>query len=223
MSNISTQHSVIPFVSGETKPLSGQRLAKVGYKQTKAMSDKGEIAPKSVAASLPVITDEDIVSNVHLIIPLIREACENVQDKIIRSLYESRDYVLERVSDSDIGFAQIAGYVASEQSGGRLTKEYLESWFEANMRDNLTVVVADKLGFDELNEVQLEVVNKHIAGYKGLIASIGGNKTMLSVAQITGIRRAFEVCAISDDEVVVKLEAKMSDMEKSHNAQMLAL
>lgn len=218
MSNVSTNHTVIPFVAGETKPLTGQRLAKVGYKKTKDQPNP----PKSIAVSLPVLTDSQILENANKILPLIREACENVQDKIIRSLYEAREYSLERVSDDEIGFAQIAGYVSSEQSGGRLTKEYLESWFEANMRDNLTVVVADKLGFEELNETQLDTVNKHIAGYKGLIASIAGNKTMLSIAQITGIRRAFEVCAI-EDEVTVKLDKKMQEMLDSHNATMLAL
>jgi len=218
MSNVSTNHTVIPFVAGETKPLTGQRLAKVGYKKTKDQPNP----PKSIAVSLPILTDDAILANANKILPLIREACETVQDKIIRSLYESREYSLERVSDEEIGFAQIAGYVSSEQSGGRLTKEYLENWFESNMRDNLTVVVADKLGFDELNADQLDVVNKHITGYKGLIASISGNKTMLSVAQITGIKRAFEVCAI-DDETSAKLDKKLDEMMASHNAQILAL
>jgi hypothetical protein len=145
-----------------------------------------------------------------------------VQDKIIRSLYESREYALERVADSEIGFAAIAGYVSSEQSGGRLTKEYLEQWFDANLRDNLTVVIADKLGFEDLNESQLETVNQHLAGYRGLIAAIGGRKTMLSVAQITGIRRAFQVTAV-DDVTVSQLEARLTEMEIAHNAALLAL
>ena len=223
MSNVSNVHTVIPFVAGETKPLTGQRLAKVGYKQTKAMQDKGETAPKSIAVSLPIVTDSEITENLSKILPLVREACETVQDKIIRSLYESRDYALERVSDSEIGFDAIAAYVTSEQNGGRITKEYLEQWFDANMRDNLTVVVADKLGFDELNDAQLETVNKHIAGYRGLIASITGHKTMLTMQQIVGIRRAIEVSAIADDKVVNVLLERMSMMEQSHNAALLAL
>ena len=139
---------------------------------------------------------------------------------------ESREYALERVADSDIDFDQIAAFVTAEQSGGRLTKECLEFWFESNLRDNLTVVIADKLGFklgfDELNETQLEVVGKHIAGYKGLIASLGGNKTMLSVAQINGLRRAFEVTAV-DDDVTAKLLAKLQVMEDSHNNTLMVL
>lgn len=218
MSNISNQHTVIPFVAGETKPLTGQRLAKIGYKKTKDQPNP----PKSIAVSLPTLTDSDITANIHKIVPLVREACENVQDKIIRSLYESREYALERVADNEIGFDQIAAFVTAEQSGGRLTKEYLESWFESNLRDNLTVVIADKLGFEELNEVQLEVVGKHLAGYKGLIASLGGNKTMLSVAQINGLRRTFEVTAV-DDDVTNKLLAKLQVMEDSHNNTLMVL
>ena len=122
MSNVSTNHSVVPFIAGETKPLSGQRLAKVGYKKTAQVPNP----PKSIAVSLPVLRDDDIVANIHKILPLVREACENVQDKIIRSLYESREYNLDRVADSEIDFDQIAAFVTAEQSGGRLTKEYLE-------------------------------------------------------------------------------------------------
>lgn len=218
MSVVSNQHTIVPFVAGKTEPLTGQRLAKIGYKKTKDQPNP----PKSIAVSLPVITDADIVANIQLILPLVREACEGVQDKIIRSLYESREYALERVSDDEIGFAAIAGYVSSEQSGGKLTKEYLEQWFDTNLRDNLTVVIADKLGFAELNESQLEVIGHHIAGYRGLIAAIGGRKTMLSVAQITGIRRAFQVTAV-DDATVTQLEARLTEMETAHNAALLAL
>lgn len=218
MSNISNRHTVVPFVAGETKPLSGQRLAKVGYKKTKDQLNP----PKSIAVSLPVLTDKDITANIHKILPLVREACEGVQDKIIRSLYESREYILDRVSDDEIGFDQIAAFVTAEQSGGRLTKEYLESWFESNLRDSLTVVIAEKLGFDELNETQMEVVGKHLVGYKGLIAALGGSKTMLSIAQINGLRRAFEVTAV-DDEVVTKLLNKLQVMEDSHNNTILEL
>lgn len=218
MSNVSTNHSVIPFVAGKTEPLTGQRLAKIGYKKTKDQPNP----PKSIAVSLPRLEDSEIVANIQLILPLVREACEGVQDKIIRSLYESREYALERVSDAEIGFTAIAGYVSSEQSGGRLTKEYIEQWFDANLRDNLTVVIADRLGFEELNESQLETVNQHIAGYRGLIAAIGGRKTMLSVAQIAGIRRAFQVTSV-DDATVTQLEARLTEMETAHNAALLAL
>ncbi len=222
MSNVSNQHSVIPFVAGKTEPLSGQRLAKVGYKQTAAMAKDGIVAPKSIAVSVPKFTDAEIVESAPKLVSLLRAAAEDAQDKIIRALYESREYVLDRVSDDEIGIAAIVGFVSSEQSGGRLTKEYLESWFDTNLRDNLFVVVADKLGFAELTPEVEETVGKHLAGYRGLISSLAGGKTMLSVAQITGLRRALVVCSV-DDETSAKLVARMAVMEKSHNAELLAL
>jgi hypothetical protein len=222
MSNVSNQHSVVPFVAGQTAALSGQRLAKVGYKQTKTMADKGEIAPKSIAVSVPKLTDDEIVQAAPKLVSLLRAAVEDTQDKIIRSLYEGKEYKLDRVSDDEIGINAIVGYVSSEQSGGRLTKEYLESWFDTNLRDNLFVVIADKLGFAEMNDDCMATVDKHLAGYRGLISSLAGGKTMLSVAQITGLRRALVVSSV-DDETSAKLVARMDVMEKSHNAELLAL
>lgn len=218
MSNVSSQHSVVPFVSGETKPLTGQRLAKVGYKKTKECPNP----PKSIAVSLPQLSDDELLQSAPKLLAVLRESCESIQDKIIRSLYESREYNLDRVSDAEIGIDSIAAYASSEQSGGRITKEYLEQWFDANMRDNLTVVIADKLGFEELNPEQLDVVNEHLAGCRGLIASITGNKTMLTMQQIVGIRRAIDVSAVGDSKVVNVLLERMNTMEQAHNAQLTA-
>ena len=222
MSNVSNQHSVVPFVAGQTVALTGQRLAKVGYKQTRSMADKGEIAPKSVAVSLPMMTDAEIIDAAPKLVSLLRAAVEDMQDKIVRALYEGKGYKLDRVSDDEIGIAAIVGFVSSEQSGGRLTKEYLESWFDTNLRDNLYVVIAEKLGFTEVNEDTDAVIGKHLGGYKGLIASLAGGKTMLSVAQIAGLRRALVVASV-EDETSVKITNKLDTMEQAHNSQLFAL
>lgn len=218
MSNVSNQHSVVPFVSGETKPLSGQRLAKIGYKKTKDNPNPAQ----SIAVSLPILTDQQIIDAAPKLVSLLRASVEDTQDKIIRSMYETREYKLERVSDDDVSIDAIIGYVSSEQSGGRLTKEYLEQWFDTNLRDNLYVVVADKLGFAEITEECDQVVTKHLAGYRGLISSLAGGKTMLSVAQINGLKRALVVTAV-DDETSAKITAKLDTMEQAHNAQLLVL
>jgi len=94
MSNISNRHNVQAFVAGESKALSGQRLAKVGYKQTKAITDKGEVAPKSICVSIPMFVDQDIQDNIQALLPHIGAWLETVQDNVLRSLYEARKYDL---------------------------------------------------------------------------------------------------------------------------------
>lgn len=218
MSNVSNYHTVLPFVAGKSQALTGQRLAKIGYKKTKDVPNP----PKSICVSVPRFADSELLENASKLISLLRAGVEDAQDKIVRALYEGRSFQLDRVSDAEISIAAVIGYFESEQNGSRLTKEYLEQWFDANMKDNLTVVIAEKLGFEELNPEQETVIAQHIAGYRGVIASLAGGRNMLSVAQIAGVRRALEVSTV-DDEVSGKIAAKLDEMSAAHSAQLLAL
>jgi len=224
MSNVSNRHSVIPFIATESKPLSGQRLAKVGYKQTAKMTAAGEVAPKSVCVSVPVIPAADIETYWEALVPHVRTLLENAQDGIVRSLYESRKFELSSVSDEDISVPQCINFLESEANGGRLTKEYLETWFMNNVRDNLFVMIAEKLGFEELSEENTVVIEQHVNSYKGIISSLSSGKTSLSAQQINGIRRAFIVSAVNDeDETLCKLNKKLDDMEKAQQNMLFAL
>lgn len=223
MSNISNRHSVFPFTAGESKALSGQRLAKVGYKQTKAMADKGEVAPKSICVSVPPISHSDIEAHIDSLMPHLVSYLESIQDNVIRSIYEGRKYDLQSVSDEEISVLQCVNWLESESSGGRITKEFLDSWFVANMQDGLYVLIAEKLGFVdagidsgsvEITPDQDIVISKHLAGYKGLLVSLAGKNVSLDQKQINGLRKALEICAPEADSVVGKLGSKLDQIEK---------
>ena len=232
MSNISNRHNVQPFIAGESKALSGQRLAKVGYKQTKAMSDKGEIAPKSICVSVPFFSGDDVMGNIDALIPHIGNWLESVQDNVIRGIYEGRKYDLQSVSDEEISVSQCVNFLEAESSGGRLTKEYLESWFAGNMSDGLYVLIASKLGFVsdadmadsensiEVSEDQDTVIQKHLNGYKALLVGLSGKNISLDVKQINGLRKALEICAPEGDAVAQRLNQKLDVIEKE-SAQLL--
>ena len=222
MSNVSNRHSVFPFVSGESKALTGQRLAKVGYKQTAAMTQKGEIAPKSICVSVPQFTGDQIRENLHALLPHIGNWLEGIQDNVIRGIYEGRKFDLQSVSDAEISVSQCVSFLEAETSGGRLTKEYLESWFAANMCENLYVVIATKLGFVsedaegsiDITMDQDSVIQKHLNGYRSLLVSLSGNKVSLDAKQVNGLRRALDVCEMSGDSVAQKLCEKLDKIEK---------
>ena len=232
MSNISNRHNVLPFVAGESKPLSGQRLAKVGYKQTAAMTQKGEIAPKSICVSLPLIQKDQITQNLESLLPHIGAWLETVQDNVLRSLYEARKFDLSSVSDEELSIGQCVNYLEAESSGGRLTKEYLESWFAGNMSDGLYVLIASKLGFVsdaqladdsasvDVSEDQDVVIQKHLNGYKALLVGLSGKNVSLSTGQIKGLRKALEICAPEGDSVAARLNQKLDVIEKE-SAQLL--
>ena len=232
MSNISTRRNVLPFVAGESKPLSGQRLAKVGYKQTAAMTQKGEIAPKSICVSVPYFSGEQIRENLESLLPHIGNWLESVQDNVIRGIYEGRKFSLDSVSDADISVSQCVNFLEAESSGGRLTKEYLESWFAGNMSDGLYVLIASKLGFvsdaqlaDSENSIDVTedqdiVIHKHLNGYRSLLVGLSGKNVSLAAAQINGLRKALEICAPEGDSVAARLTQKLDVIEKE-SAQLL--
>lgn len=214
MSNVSTSHNVNPFIAGKSEPLTGQRLARIGYKKTKDNPNPLQ----SVCVSIPHIAPNWITENVNRLLPYIGTMLENAQDGIIRSLYETSQGALGTVHDSDIGIEAIIGFLEAESTGGRLTGEFLSAWFDANLSENLTVIIADKLRFNLETEEQIKTVERHLNGYKGLIVSLAGNKTMLQPNQIAGIRKALDVAA-NDDATVSRLRAKLDTMEKKEKLE----
>ena len=212
MSIIGTRHSLVLFTAGESKPASGQRLAKVGYKQTEAMTKKGEVAPPSVCVSVPPVDPVQITANIDRLLPYIGTMIENAQDGIIRSLYESAGHALIAVDDADISVSACISYLAAEAAGDRLKKDVIEQWFDSEVAENLTVFLAEKLGFTELTADNMKVVDKHVAIYRGLIASLAGGKTILETKQINGCKKAISLSA-SADRIAQRLTDRLIAME----------
>lgn len=208
MSTVSNRHSVVPFVAGESKPFTGQRLAKVGYK------DRGGKKAKfsSVCVSVPQIDPAAVQSNIQRLLPHIGTMLENAQDAVIRSLYESADGSLQSVSDSEISIDACIAFMEAEKNGSRLTKELIESWFDSDVRENLSVVIAEKLGFEELNETQMQVIEKHVAVYRQILAMLAGGRTILEPKQIAACEKAITLAG-SESDVAKKLQARIDAMK----------
>jgi len=212
MSIIGTRHSFALFTAGESKPATGQRLAKIGYKQTEAMTKKGEIAPASACVSVPQIDPTDIRANIDRLLPYIGTMIENAQDGILRSLYESAGHTLISVDDADISVSACISYLAAEAAGDRLKKDAIEAWFDSEVAENLTVFLAEKLGFSELTAENMKVVDKHVAIYRQLISSLAGGKTILETKQINGCKKAISLSA-SADRIAQRLTDRLVAME----------
>ena len=212
MSIIGTRHSLSLFTAGESKPASGQRLAKIGYKQTAAMTKAGETAPPSVCASVPQVDPADIRANIDRLLPYIGNMIEAAQDGIIRSLYESAGHTLISVDDADISVSACVSYLAAEAAGDRLKKETIEQWFDSEVAENLTVFLAEKLGFSELTADNMAVIGRHVAIYRTLIGSLGGGKTILETKQINGCKKAISLSATAD-RIAQRLTDRLVAME----------
>jgi hypothetical protein len=207
MSNFSIAHTVVPFKAGD-KALTGQRLAKVGYKS----SAKNPAKYPSVAASVPMIQVTDIQSHLTALLPFIGTMLEETQDKIIRSRYEASDGTLSHVTDDDISVRACVAYLSAEREGNRLTNEAIEAWFDATLSENLQAYIADKLGFADPNPDQMNVIEKHTRVYRELLSSLAGGKTLLAEKQIKGCKNALALC--DDDGMSDRLLKRLESMGK---------
>jgi len=224
MSNVSTVHDLKPFKAGD-KALSGQRLAKIGYKSTA----KNPAKFASVAASVPFIQPADITSNITRLLPYVCNMLESAQDGIIRGLYESSQGALKIVQDHEISVEACIGFLEAEAAGNRLTSEAVEKWFDAELSDNVFAMLAQKLGFlstdaeGTLTDAQETTVAKHVKIYRDVLASLAGGKTMLAEKQVRGCRSALTLAPDSDDPMVSRLSARLDTMERKNSEDFIDL
>jgi len=203
MSNVSNRHTVELFESGKSEALSGQRLAKVGYKSTA----KNPAKFPSICVSVPAIDtgyDFEQALGAGKFNAVIVEWLQGQQDSIVRTLYEAAGGKLSDVTDDQISIDACLNHYQTVQAGGRLTAEVLGNWFDSNVRDNLTVIVADKLGFDLSTQEQEDTVAKHVTVYRDILCLVAGNKTILEAKQRTAIDRMIELSGISAEDTMVK-------------------
>lgn len=216
MSNVSTRHAVTPFVSGESKPLSGQRLARVGYKKTKENPNPLQ----SVCASIPFVAVPS-PEQITRLMPHIGNMLEAAQDGIFRSMYESSHGALRDITDDDISIDACISYLDAAAAGDRLSADAIKAWFAQNVADNLIVMIAEKLGYDELTEDNLATVQKHVRIYEDVACMLAG-KSILAEKQRKSLRVALSLSP-SQDAMHDRLIAKLDAMEKKKEADFLEL
>jgi hypothetical protein len=226
MSNVSKVHDLKPFKAGD-KALSGQRLAKIGYKKTAK-----QVNPlQSVAVSVPFIQPDSITANITRLLPYICNMLEAAQDGIIRGLYESKGGNLKIVQDSEISVEACIGFLEAEAAGNRLTSEAVEKWFDAELSDNVFAMLAQKLGFlsvdstadATLTDAQEITVQKHVKVYRDVLASLAGGKTLLAEKQIKGCRSALNLAPDADDPMVNRLTSRLDTMERKNSEDFIDL
>ena len=216
MSNVSSVHDVIPFVAGKTSALTGQRLAKVGYKSSTDKVTKKTIPAKfpSVTVSVPFLSDDSLRENMDSLLPYIKGMVEKTQDDVIRSLYESKDGSLKIVQDHEISVQACIAFLESEAAGDRIKKEHIESWFDRVCAENVFTLIAEKLGYsgDELTTEQESTVQKHVKVYREILSMLAGGRTILTPVQIKSCKTVIDVSE-DDSGIGTKLMQRLTAME----------
>ena len=218
MSVISNRHTLVPFVSGETKAMDGQNLARILYKPSK----NGKQKFPSMAVSVPKFSDDEIYLHMDALKDHIRNLIESSQEGLIKNLYEQSEGKIQSVAEDEISIKAIISFLDAESTGERLKKEQIEKWFDSQVSDNLFVLIAEKLGFADgtPNDAQTATIQKHVKIYRDVLSMLAGGATILAKDQIKGCRVAISL-ASDDDSLGQKLTKRLDTMEKP--AQVVAM
>jgi hypothetical protein len=219
MSHFPSTHLVTAFDSAKSQPLTGQRLAKIRYKTTKAQVAKFP----SVCVSVPFIDVHKQVTDYTPLFPHIAAMLENAQDGIIRSLYESHEGNMTSVQDADISIEACIAFMEAESQGTRLTKEFIGAWFDSDVAEILQAAFVDKWSWDssvELSYEQTQKLEQVTKAHKEMFAALAGGKTSYNIGQCAGLLKVLDLADTSD--TAEKLRARLVGMStKVDIAEML--
>ena len=210
MSNVSNRHSVAPFIAGTSKALNEQRLARVGFKLTEKMKKAGQKALPSVCASVPMIDPAAIEVHWENLVPYVQTLLETAQDGIFRSLYVSSAGTLSSIADEELSIPACIAFMEAQRAD--LSAETVGTWFDSELTDALTVIVADKLGFTLETPEQESTVAKHVRIHRDVLCMIAGRSVILQPKQAAGIRNMLKIAP--EDAMNARITAKMNELER---------
>ena len=214
MSNVSDRHNVNVFEAGKSQALTGQRLAKVGYKLTEKMKKDGiKEVPKSICVSIPKIEQPIREDQLEKLMPHLIQILENAQDGIIRAIYEN-DRNVSSVSDAEISIEACIAFMEEVETGGRLTVEKLGEWFGSFLLSPLSEFLKIQ-GGKKLSGTELDkAVSQSIASYKGMITGLSGGKTHYDAKQREKLLVILGMVEDGGEEIGEKLCKRLEAMEK---------
>jgi hypothetical protein len=208
MSNVSNVHGIAPFTSGKSVALTGQRLTRISFKQTEKMKAAGIVALPSVCASVPTLTVDALTPYTAELMPHLLALVEKTQDEIIRTKVETSKGQATSVHDDEISVSACIAYLNAESAGSRLSGETIGAWFDSMLNDSLTVVIAEKLGFELSTPEQIATVEKHVKNHRDVLMMLAGKNVILAPRQESAIRNMLALCMDDDDTMAKKLNAR---------------
>jgi hypothetical protein len=202
-----TSYAITAYTPGKSG-IVGYRTVPVTFKTDKVTKVKRD----SMAASLPVLTKDAIVSNATMLSECVKAWCEEIQDKIVREAVLAGK---SQVNADDISLDAIAAFMRESMTSGRLSGEMLQDWFTEQMEPQLTLTLAEKLAITVDSPAESHAkLEAMVTVYKTKIIALASGRTKYDKKEAGQIMRAFEVCSLVDteDDIGAKLVQKLKVM-----------
>lgn len=228
MSIISPFHDVLPY-NVSSKALDGQRLSIITFKTPKDKKDDANYKkPENRCVSIPILSVKVTVSGDHpdCMQSPMQALFEELQDSVIRSHVVAAiedDAKIITVSDDQISFAACAAWAAENAISGKLTKDVINGWFEANMSEPLEVALANAMGLpsEGISAAQVEKLNAAVKQHKLLFADCAATRPAIAPPVAKSLLSALKLT--EDDRVVLSLRDKLKKIAEPKAVEFFGL
>lgn len=184
-------------------PAAGMRLSKVLYR-----SDNAE-AKENSYISIPVISDAEVTEQMTVLLPHLVSYLQDQQDSIVKKAHTGG---FSSVTLDQICLTAVIDLLESTGQG-RLNKEVIFAWYDADVADALMVAFADKLGLsDTPTDEESEKVAVIVATYRKNFGALAGGRSMFMPDTASAMQRALEVTGANHTALGARFVKRLEDM-----------
>lgn len=217
-------HDVIVY-NGKQRPNAGERLSVVTFKTPSDKKDDPSYKrPDARCVSLPKLQLSVIPQ---ILSDALQQCLEDLQDAVVRkivvaALDEGKNVIT--VHDSQIGFEAIAEYAKEQAAGGKLNKELIEDWFDAEVADKLTLSLATalKVGENPTPEQEKKIADA-VTMYRDVFKSFSAPKAGVSPRIAAQMKKALDLAENREHRVFKSLALKIAAHMEQKDPQLIGL
>lgn len=226
-----TDFYTVELYTGKNKPGTNERLSITTFKAQGKFTDKESPEydpnykkPDARCVSIPQLSIKVIPE---LLQEAIQMAFEDIQDALVRkiivdALEEGKNVI--SIHKDQVNFEAVAKFAADNAASGKLTKDGIETWFDDELADPLTLKLANAMQIpnDATKEQQQKLANA-VTSYKGVFLSLAAPKAGLSPKIAAQLKKVLEVCENKETRMFKTLAGKVEAHLEQKDPQLVGL
>lgn len=232
--------NIVSLYNGKNKPREGYRLAVVSFKTDKSKSEK-EIdvdgkkqtnpdydpnykKPDARCVDIPSLK---LDCTPQVLKDAIQQAFEDLQDSIVRKLVvaelDAGKNVIN-IHDNDVNFEAVSLFAAANAAGGKLTKDGIEEWFDADLADTLTLALANAMKLpDTPSQVESAKLASAVTGYKNVFLTLAAPKAGMSKNVAGQMKSVIDLCENKEGRMFKALSVKIANHLTEKEPELIGL
>lgn len=218
--SISNRHQFM-VLSKTSKPLGGQRLARVIAKASK----DGSYSPNLLASqcvSIPFVTEEEVSAQLIALMPHLVALVQDTQDSIIAE--KRKETGCSEIADEDISVTACIAFLDEAEKGSRVTSEFLAAWFKETYSLQAAEFIALACKFEadiaDWSEEQLKLIETKTAVLGSMFGGFASGKYSPDIPKCKAMVKFVEFVGESADERMTRFGDKAAKLLAQKLAEM---